>query len=55
LELEPKHARALGNIPHYQKTIQEEQAKEKRHQRGVIILMYLLKYLYLIDTHYRKN
>ncbi|KAL4716402.1 hypothetical protein ACJJTC_006764 [Scirpophaga incertulas] len=34
LQLNPNHKRALGNIPHYQKAIREQEAKEKKQQRG---------------------
>ncbi|XP_063822673.1 prolyl 4-hydroxylase subunit alpha-1-like [Ostrinia nubilalis] len=34
LELDPKHPRAPGNIPHYQKTIAEQEAKKLLRLRG---------------------
>ncbi|XP_013187300.1 prolyl 4-hydroxylase subunit alpha-1 [Amyelois transitella] len=34
LEIEPNHPRALGNVPHYEKSIKEEEAKIKKRQRG---------------------
>lgn len=35
LQLDPKHARARGNIPHYQKSMQEQQEKLRADRRGV--------------------
>lgn len=35
LAVDPKHARALGNIPHYEKSITEEKDKKIRQLRGV--------------------
>ncbi|KPJ11199.1 Prolyl 4-hydroxylase subunit alpha-1 [Papilio machaon] len=34
LALEPKHPRARGNVPHFQKTIAETEVKLKRRRRG---------------------
>ncbi|XP_026315363.1 prolyl 4-hydroxylase subunit alpha-1 [Hyposmocoma kahamanoa] len=34
LQLDPKHARARGNVPHYQKSIQEQQEKLRVQRRG---------------------
>ncbi|XP_013181517.1 PREDICTED: prolyl 4-hydroxylase subunit alpha-1-like [Papilio xuthus] len=34
LALEPKHPRARGNVPHFQKTIAEKEARLKRKRRG---------------------
>lgn len=34
LSVDPKHVRARGNIPHYQKTIAEQEAELKKQQRG---------------------
>lgn len=37
LKLDPKHSRALGNIPYFKKLIAEEKAEQKKLQRGVRI------------------
>lgn len=34
LEVDPKHARAKGNVPHYQKSITEEEARLRKARRG---------------------
>ncbi|XP_052739287.1 prolyl 4-hydroxylase subunit alpha-1 [Bicyclus anynana] len=34
LDLDPEHSRALGNLPHYKKALEEKEAKNKRRLRG---------------------
>lgn len=38
LKLDPKHARARGNIPHYQKTLNEERERLRIQRRGVCVV-----------------
>lgn len=35
LAVDPKHSRAKGNIPHYQKSIAEEEQRLRKERRGV--------------------
>lgn len=37
LQLDPQHARALGNIPHYEKAVAEIEEKLLKRRRGVCI------------------
>ncbi|XP_073949588.1 prolyl 4-hydroxylase subunit alpha-1 [Choristoneura fumiferana] len=36
LEIDPNHPRARGNIPHYEKTIKEQEKQNKKKQRGEV-------------------
>lgn len=35
LKKDPKHPRAVGNVPHYEKAIAEREERRRRRERGV--------------------